>query len=211
MLLGSRTEPLPISKGPSVFVRRLALLLAGLLVLAACGDAVGPRESEDGDALPVEPTQGTEPGDPGDQADSAAQGATVTDDASGVTVEGPLDAKPQITLPDGQPPSQLVVVDLVEGDGEVVPEGATVTTHYVGVSWANDGEEFDASWNRGEPLTFPLSNVIQGWTQGIPGMRVGGRRLLVIPPEMGYGASSPTPAIAANDTLVFAIDLVDVN
>jgi peptidylprolyl isomerase len=194
-----------------VHVRGLALLLAALLALVACADAAGPGDGGDDDALPLEPTAGTEPADPSDEADSDAQGATVTDDTSGVTVEGDLDGKPQITLPGGQPPSELIIADIVEGDGEEVPEGATVTTHYVGVSWANDGEEFDASWNRGQPLTFPLSNVIQGWTQGIPGMRVGGRRLLVIPPDMGYGASSPTPAIAANDTLVFVIDLVDVD
>lgn len=126
------------------------------------------------------------------------------------TVEGDLGAKPSITLPDGQPPEELTIVDLVEGDGAEVPTRATVTTHYVGVSWANGGSQFDASWDRGQPLSFGLHQVIQGWGQGIPGMRVGGRRMLVIPPHLGYGAQSPTPAIAKNDTLVFVIDLVDV-
>ena len=126
------------------------------------------------------------------------------------TVEGDLGAKPSITLPEGPPPAELVVVDLVEGDGAEVPTRATVTTHYVGVSWTNGGSQFDASWDRGQPLSFGLHQVIQGWGQGIPGMKVGGRRMLVIPPHLGYGAQSPTPAIARNDTLVFVIDLVDV-
>lgn len=135
-----------------------------------------------------------------------AAGAT---DTAGVAVDGDVGAKPTITLPDGPPPDDLVVHDIVQGDGVQVPAGATVTTHYVGVSWANDGEQFDASWDRGTPIQFPLAGVIQGWTDGIPGMRVGGRRLLVIPPSQGYGPQSPAPAIAPNDTLVFVIDMVD--
>jgi peptidylprolyl isomerase len=201
-----------------VLMRLAALLAALALALAACGDAADDTTDDDG-ALPVTDANGDDDDD-GENAgdadnDTGAEetdettGDTVTDPATGVTVEGPLDDKPVITLPDGAPPTELVVLDVVSGDGEEVPEGATVTTHYVGVSWLNDGEEFDASWNRGAPLTFPLSGVIQGWTDGIPGMRVGGRRLLVIPPELGYGAQSPTPAIAPNDTLVFVIDLVD--
>jgi peptidylprolyl isomerase len=196
-----------------VQLRSAALITVLVLLLAACGDAADDTP-DDGGALPVTEAGDDAAGDDaaGDEAADAAddtRGETVTDQASGVTVEGPLDSKPQITLPGGEPPAELIVVDVVEGDGEEVPAGATVTTHYAGVSWLNDGEEFDASWNRGAPLTFPLSGVIRGWTEGIPGMRVGGRRLLVIPPELGYGAQSPTPAIAPNDTLVFVIDLVD--
>lgn len=134
-----------------------------------------------------------------------------TDDAAGVVVDGPDGAKPMITLPGGPPPADLVIIDIIEGNGVQVPIGATVTTHYVGLSWANDGAQFDASWDRGTPIQFPLAGVIQGWTDGIPGMRVGGRRLLVIPPGLGYGAQSPTPAIAANDTLVFVIDMIDAS
>jgi peptidylprolyl isomerase len=137
--------------------------------------------------------------------------SNMTNDADtvGVAVDGEAGTKPTITLPAGPPPEELVVVDIVEGDGVQVPVGATVTTHYVGVSWANDGEQCDASWDRGTPIQFPLAGVIQGWTDGIPGMRVGGRRLLVIPPSQGYGAQAPTPAIAPNDTLVFVIDMID--
>lgn len=140
---------------------------------------------------------------------SKSPNAAGTTDAAGVAVDGEAGTKPTITLPGGPPPEDLVVVDIVEGDGVQVPVGATVTTHYVGVSWANDGEQFDASWDRGTPIQFPLAGVIRGWTDGIPGMRVGGRRLLVIPPPQGYGAQSPTPAIAPNDTLVFVIDMID--
>ena len=126
-----------------------------------------------------------------------------------VNVQGDLDAKPAITLPNTAPPAELVVVDLVEGDGDQVPASATVTVHYVGVSWLRDGAQFDASWDRGQTISFGLNQVIAGWTEGIPGMKVGGRRMLVIPPHKGYGAQSPTPAIAPNDTLVFVIDLVE--
>jgi peptidylprolyl isomerase len=136
------------------------------------------------------------------------EGADMTADTAGVDVQGGTDEKPQVSIPDDQPPAELVVVDLVEGEGSEVAPGATVTTHYVGVSWEH-GEEFDSSWDRGQPATFPLDAVIAGWTEGIPGMREGGRRLLIIPPDMGYGPTSPTPAIAPNDTLVFVIDLVD--
>jgi peptidylprolyl isomerase len=125
-------------------------------------------------------------------------------------VAGDLGSKPEITLPDGPPPDELVVVDLVDGDGAEAPAGSTVTCHYVGVSWTNDGRQFDSSWDRGQTLSFGLHQVIAGWTQGIPGMKVGGRRMLVIPPHMGYGSQSPTPAIAEDDTLVFVIDLVGV-
>lgn len=132
----------------------------------------------------------------------------MTESPSGVTVTGAMDEKPQITVPDTEPPTELEITDLVVGDGEEVPPGATVTTHYTGVSWST-GEEFDSSWSRGEPTSFPLDGVISGWTEGIPGMKVGGRRLLVIPPEQAYGDQSPTPAIKPGETLVFVIDMVD--
>lgn len=135
--------------------------------------------------------------------------STTENQTAGVAVAGEAGSKPTITLPDGPPPQDLVVVDLVEGEGVQVPAGATVTTHYVGVSWKNQGMQFDASWDRGTPIQFPLAGVIRGWTDGIPGMRVGGRRLLIVPPEQGYGAQSPTPTIASNDTLVFVIDMID--
>ncbi len=127
-----------------------------------------------------------------------------------ITVDGDKSTKPKITLPSGPPPAELQIIDLVEGDGAEAGANATVTVHYVGVSWANGGAQFDASWDRGQSISFGLRQVIAGWTEGIPGMKVGGRRMLVIPPEKGYGAQSPTPAIAPNDTLVFVIDLLAV-
>lgn len=107
--------------------------------------------------------------------------------------------------------SDLVVTDEVEGGGDEVTTGATVTAHYVGVS-ASTGAQFDASWDRGAPISFPLDGVIQGWSQGLLGMKVGGRRTLVIPGHMAYGANPPPGAgIAPNETLVFTVDLVDVS
>ncbi len=132
-------------------------------------------------------------------------------DQTDIIVTGDIGQAPAITLPEQAPPAELQLVDLVEGDGEEAPAGSTVTVNYAGVSWTNGGRGFDSSFERGQPLTFPLSRVIAGWQQGIPGMKVGGRRLLVVPPEMGYGAQSPSPAIAAHDTLVFVVDLLRVS
>ncbi|MEI2700431.1 MAG: FKBP-type peptidyl-prolyl cis-trans isomerase [Microthrixaceae bacterium] len=106
---------------------------------------------------------------------------------------------------------ELSITDEVEGSGDEVTTGATVTAHYVGVS-ASTGSQFDASWDRGAPISFPLDGVIQGWSQGLLGMKVGGRRTLVIPGHMAYGAHPPPGAgIAPDETLVFTVDLVDVS
>ena len=202
--------------GASARPRPLLLVLLVVMALAAaCGSddptLSDPTEDAGADDTAAGSATTDDPADDGTSDDAAEDtAAAVSTDAHGVEVTGDLDAKPAITLPDGEPPTELVVVDLVEGDGEEVPAGATVTTHYVGVSWTNDGAEFDSSWDRGEPATFPLSGVIAGWTDGIPGMKVGGRRMLIIPPDQAYGASAPSPAIAANDTLVFVIDMVEV-
>jgi peptidylprolyl isomerase len=120
-------------------------------------------------------------------------------------------AKPDVTIPDGPPPGGLHIEDLSEGSGAEAVPGRNVVVHYVGVSWST-GAEFDSSWDRNEHFTFPLGggSVIAGWDQGVAGMRVGGRRRLTIPPEMGYGARGAGGAIKANETLVFVVDLVDV-
>ncbi|MHC5905930.1 FKBP-type peptidyl-prolyl cis-trans isomerase [Streptomyces sp. S6] len=119
--------------------------------------------------------------------------------------------KPEIDFPEGQPPADLEIKDIWEGDGEVAQAGQMVTVHYVGVTFAT-GEEFDASWNRGSAFKFPLGagRVIQGWDKGVEGMKVGGRRQLTIPPHLGYGDQSPTPAIPAGSTLIFVVDLIAV-
>ena len=119
--------------------------------------------------------------------------------------------KPDVTIPDGAPPSDLVIEDQTIGDGAEATSGSSVTVHYVGVSWST-GEQFDASWDRMEPFTFGLGRgqVIQGWDDGVQGMKVGGRRTLTIPPHMGYGAAGAGGVIKPNETLVFVVDLIDV-
>jgi len=119
--------------------------------------------------------------------------------------------KPEIDFPGGQPPTVLEVHDEVVGDGAEATAGSTVSAHYVGVAFST-GEEFDASWNRGQPLQFRLGvgQVIAGWDQGIEGMKVGGRRKLVIPANLAYGDRGAGSAIAPGETLIFVVDLVDV-
>ena len=116
--------------------------------------------------------------------------------------------KPTIEVPAGDPPADLVIEDLVEGDGATAGAGAIVNVDYVGVSWST-GAEFDASWNRGDVFSFPLGGgmVIQGWDKGVEGMKVGGRRRLTIPPAMGYGAQGAGGVIGPNETLIFTVDL----
>jgi peptidylprolyl isomerase len=119
--------------------------------------------------------------------------------------------KPTVEVPDGPPPGELVVEDLSVGSGREATPGTTCTMQYVGVAWS-DKKQFDASWDRGEPFTFGLGQgmVISGWDQGVAGMRVGGRRRLTIPPELGYGARGAGGAIKGNETLVFVVDLLGV-
>lgn len=119
--------------------------------------------------------------------------------------------KPEIDFPEGPPPADLQIEDIAVGDGAEAVAGQTVTVHYVGVSFST-GEEFDASWNRGSPFRFPLGGgrVIQGWDQGVQGMKVGGRRRLTIPPHLAYGDQSPSPAIKPGETLIFVVDLLGV-
>jgi len=116
--------------------------------------------------------------------------------------------KPKVTVPKGAPPQKLEVKDLEEGNGAGAKAGDAVTVNYVGVNYKT-GKEFDASWDRGEPFTFTLGagEVIPGWDQGVAGMKVGGRRELIIPPSLGYGSAGAPPAIPPNETLVFVVDL----
>jgi peptidylprolyl isomerase len=118
-------------------------------------------------------------------------------------------SKPEVDFPGGPPPADLEITDIWEGDGKVASPGDTVQVHYVGVSHST-GEEFDSSWNRGEPLAFRLGagQVIAGWDQGVQGMKVGGRRQLVIPPHLAYGDRGAAGVIKPGETLIFVCDLV---
>ena len=119
--------------------------------------------------------------------------------------------KPEIEFPGPEAPTDLVITDVTEGDGAEATEGSTVSVHYVGVAHST-GEEFDASYNRGSAFQFPLGegHVIAGWDQGVQGMKVGGRRQLVIPPHLGYGDRGAGGAIKPGETLIFVCDLVEV-
>lgn len=119
--------------------------------------------------------------------------------------------KPEIPKQDGDPPAELVSEDIVVGDGATAKAGDEVEVQYVGVDYST-GEQFDASWDNGQPFTFELgaSQVIQGWDQGVEGMKVGGRRMLTIPPDLAYGPTGSPPAIGPDATLVFVVDLLDV-
>jgi peptidylprolyl isomerase len=120
--------------------------------------------------------------------------------------------KPAVSIPETEPPTELVIDDLVEGDGAEATPGRNVMVHYVGVAWST-GKQFDASWDRGETFDFRLGagQVITGWDRGVSGMKVGGRRRLTIPPELGYGSRGAGGVIKGGETLVFVVDLLGVN
>ncbi len=119
--------------------------------------------------------------------------------------------KPDVAVPAGAPPKKLVIENVETGSGPVAKAGDTVTVQYVGVNYET-GQEFDSSWSRSEPFRFNLGagEVIPGWDQGVAGMKVGGRRQLTVPPQLGYGEAGAPPAIPPNETLVFVVDLLAV-
>ena len=163
-----------------MFKRSAVLAVSALIVLTGCSSAA----------------EETAPSD-------APNNAPVS-----VEVSGDSGTQPVVVITPGAPVTQLEVTDVIVGSGDAVPAGATVTADYVGYGAAT-GEMFDASWVRGEPATFPLANVILGWQEGLVGMQVGGRRLLVIPAELGYGDNPPQGSgIEAGETLIFVVDLV---
>jgi peptidylprolyl isomerase len=178
-----------------VRAKLLSLTLALLLGagISACGDDSSDSES----AAAPSPTETATPTPPAANLDAIAKG-----------VGTDTKRKPNVVTPQGDPPTKLVVRDIVKGKGPKAKPGDTLTMQYVGVSWS-DGQQFDASWDRGQPFPFQLGAqmVIPGWDKGMVGMRQGGRRLLVIPPDLGYGPQGSGP-IGPNETLVFVVDLV---
>lgn len=169
-------------------MRKLLLIVGACLalVIAGCGSSSSTTSSSEATSSSSE--EATAP----KEAETAAKKKT----------------KPKVTVPKGAPPKKLEVKDLEEGSGATAKSGDRVSVNYVGVNYKT-GKEFDASWDRGEPFTFTLGagEVIPGWDEGVEGMKLGGRRELIIPPELGYGATGAPPAIPPNETLVFVVDL----
>jgi peptidylprolyl isomerase len=176
-------------------LRVLTLIgLLATLALAACGDDdESEGSSPQGSQEPVETTE--------TETSPAAQREALEDTGT----------KPVIPRPSGSPPRRLRKEDIVKGKGPRAKPGDTLTVHYAGVAFST-GEEFDASWNAGQPFSFPLGGgaVIPGWDRGLVGMRRGGRRMLTIPPELAYGPQGSPPAIGPNETLVFVVDLLEI-
>ena len=144
----------------------------------------------------------------GGEPSSTPQGDQ-TATASGLPeVSGELGSAPSLGAPSGSAPTELVIEDVVTGDGAAAALESSVTVHYTLMAWST-GEVVESSWS-GEPATFGLNQVILGWQQGIPGMKVGGRRLLVIPPALGYGEAGGGP-IGPNETLIFVVDLINIS
>ena len=174
-----------------------AFLAVAALGLGACGD--DDESAIDNAVTPVETAPAT-------TATTASSGG---DTLQKIAISKDLATKPTIPRPSGDPPSDLYIRDVVKGTGKKARTGDNVTVDYVGTSFST-GEEFDASWDRGETFAFRLpGQVIAGWNKGVLGMREGGRRLLVIPPDLAYGSEGP-PGIAPNETLLFVIDLKKV-
>jgi peptidylprolyl isomerase len=179
-----------------IAARLLIPLAAVSLIAAGCGD---DKKSKSGTNSATTPAA-TSTAAPAPKATSGQ--------APAVKNASDLKTKPEITTPSGDPPTKLIKKDLVVGKGAAIKKGQLATVQYVGVAWSN-GAEFDASWNRGQPFQFPVGQgqVIVGWDEGIPGMKVGGRRELVIPPDQAYGDAGAGGAIGPGETLVFVVDL----
>jgi peptidylprolyl isomerase len=170
--------------------RPLALTLTAVLALAAagCGSSKDKTTS----------------------TSSSSSTAETTDTAAAPTSAKPR-PKPKVKVPSGKPPKKLVIKDLIPGTGQAAKAGDPITVNYIGVNFA-DGKPFDNSYDRGQPFPFQLGGgqVIPGWDRGLVGMKVGGRRELVIPPSLAYGPQGQPPVIKPNETLVFVVDLLSI-
>jgi peptidylprolyl isomerase len=181
------------------------------LVVAGCGSSNDSTTTKKAStAPPSQPAQTQAETQTQTQADTTSSSTT---SSSGILVSPTKDLakKPRIPHQPGDAPSELVKQDIVKGTGATANPGDTVTVQYVGVRF-RDGQQFDASWDRGQPFVFPLGagQVIPGWDQGVVGMKVGGRRQLTIPSDLAYGAQGSPPDIAPNETLIFVVDLKKV-
>ncbi len=187
--------------------KKTSLALAAIAVGAALAGCGSSTTTAPGVALAPSSgaTQGAITTAPSTSTTSSTTTASVPTPTS-----GPLSKEPAVPAEKGTPPTKLVTKDLIVGTGTQAKSGSTVTVNYVGALYKN-GKIFDASWNRKQTFTTPLStgSVIPGWVQGIQGMKVGGRRVLVIPPSLGYGSTAQS-GIPANSTLVFVVDLLKV-
>lgn len=172
---------------------RVLTVLLSVTLLAACGGNTGVQSA---------------PSASSSSSASSSNSAMSTD--PGVTVTGSLDSEPVISIADQSAlVTELQIVDQVVGTGDKVQPTSTVLANYVGIGLTT-GQKFDSSWDRGEPIAFGLNQVIQGWSEGLVGMQVGGRRLLVIPAELAYGNTPPAGSgILPGETLIFVVDLVD--
>ena len=178
-------------------VRPLLVLAVSILGLAGCSSSTSSSSTTQPPSAPV----------------TSIPPATtvVTAPVADPSPAGTIGTKPTVTVPTGPAPTQLEVKDLITGSGPSAASGDKVTVQYVGVSYST-GAQFDASWDRSQPFPFVLGqgSVIPGWDAGIVGMQVGGRRELIIPPALAYGPSGRPPVIAANETLIFIVDLVKI-
>ncbi len=184
-------------------IATLAALALGVLV-AACGSStapgvmLAPSAGRTAQLVTSTPTTAT---------------STTPTTTTPTPTSGPLSKEPVLNIPKGPPPTHLVTVDLVKGTGAVAKPGSEVTVNYVGALYKN-GKIFDSSWQRHEtfgPFQLGAGAVIKGWDNGLVGMRVGGRRMLIIPPSLGYGKTGSPPTIPGNATLVFVVDLLAVS
>ena len=180
-----------------MFKRATAIIFSSALALTGCASSESASSEV---AASQEPSAATTP--------SAPEAPALTGVPVSVEVIGETGSEPVVAITPGDPVTELQITDVIVGEGDAVPVGGTVTAHYVGYGAAT-GDMFDSSWDRGEPATFPLDRVILGWQEGLVGMQVGGRRLLVIPAELGYGDNPPPGSgIQAGETLIFIVDLV---
>lgn len=182
-------------------MKRLALIFVACLALFAAGCGSSDDSSSSSESTASTEATTTESSAPKEESKSGG----------GEKSAGGKKTKPTVTVPSGPPPKKLEIKEIEKGTGATAKPGDTVAVQYVGVGYESE-EEFDSSWSRNEPFSFQLGagQVIPGWDQGVAGMKVGGRRELIVPPNLAYGAAGSPPVIGQNETLIFVVDLLAV-